>query len=212
MDTDKGLSTQRRRDAETQRGRLVLCIAISENCAFLAKFSSLCALCASARGTGQGDLVAALPRCDFAALRLCVKNSAPIGGATHFGCGFPRRAFCAFSRPFLCVLSYGLICTEQMDAFAAQFCGQSNQAPVPEQPAHENPETSPNISKYHQISPNRTPTPPQRCWQSSADVPLASASGVPPGEAPPPGGGTPPKPAGGDACATLCPSPGRFCQ
>src|ERR1035438_6480602 len=29
-----------------------------------------------------------------------------------FGCGGPRCAFCAFSRPFLCVQSYGLLCKE----------------------------------------------------------------------------------------------------
>jgi len=32
----------------------------------------------------------------------------------------------------------------------------------------------------------------------------ASSSGVPPGDGPAPGGETPPKPAGEDACATLC--------
>ena len=68
--------SQRRQDAKREDA---LCSAIPKNCAFLAKFF-LCALCASARCTGQGDLVAALPRCASASLRLCVENPAIMRG------------------------------------------------------------------------------------------------------------------------------------
>src|SRR5437899_8445078 len=40
----------------------------------------------------------------------------------------------------------------------------------------------------------------------------ASSPGVSPGYSSASGGGTPPKPAGEDACATLCPSPWQPCD